>query len=71
MGDYKKAFFHYFEGNKLRKEYLNYNIDDDKKYFQKIRQSYYSIVENSLECRLHIDVPTPIFILGMPRSVLL
>lgn len=68
LGDFKKAFNHYSEGNALRKILLNYQIDEDKKIFSKIKSTHPLIMQNSLENNYLVNNVTPIFIVGMPRS---
>ncbi|MFL2504787.1 MAG: sulfotransferase family protein [Candidatus Azotimanducaceae bacterium] len=68
LGDFEKAFLHYQEGNLLRKELLNYDINQDVELFKQIKSSYPKIEKKSLErCTLAIKLK-PVFIVGMPRS---
>ncbi|MDB2584653.1 tetratricopeptide repeat protein, partial [Alphaproteobacteria bacterium] len=68
LEDYEEAFIHYSEGNKIRKKLLNYDISYDIKLFNKIKLIYDKIYKNSLEHSKSLTYPTPIFIVGMPRS---
>ena len=68
IGDMDKSFACLTKGNSLRKQLLNYSIAQDKDLFSelKITQSY--LLRNALEMKESSTDPTPIFILGMPRS---
>ncbi|MDA9042710.1 sulfotransferase, partial [Candidatus Pelagibacter sp.] len=68
LGDYKKAFAHYSEGNAQRKKLLNYDINQDVELFKQIKSNYPRILKNSLELDNLTKKPIPIFIVGMPRS---
>ena len=68
LGDFKQAFTHYSEGNKLRKSLLNYNIDHDSKLFKEIRTYYPLLEQHALEPDSQPSNIIPIFIVGMPRS---
>ena len=63
---YKDAFNFIKTGNKLKREVLNFNIENDKKLFEQIKK----IFENydHQEEKNSINDLKPIFILGMPRS---
>ena len=68
IGKLDKAFSHLSEGNALRKKLLNYSIDQDKSLFTKLKRTQPTILKNSLKIGESSTEPTPIFILGMPRS---
>ena len=68
LGDFKKAFEHYSEGNALRKKMLNYDINQDVEHFDKIKLNYPSILKNSLKSENIEKNLIPVFIVGMPRS---
>ena len=68
IGKLDKAFSHLSEGNALRKKLLNYSIDQDKSLFTKLKRTQPKILKNSLKIGESSIEPTPIFILGMPRS---
>ena len=52
----------------LRKNLLNYDINQDVKLFKKFKASYVKIEKNSIEIDALTHNPIPIFIVGMPRS---
>ena len=68
LGDFKQAFTHYSEGNKLRKNLLNYDINQDSKLFKEIRSCYPLLEQHALEPDNQPSNIIPIFIVGMPRS---
>jgi tetratricopeptide (TPR) repeat protein len=66
-GSHNAAFTHWAQGARLRRKTIKYAIADSRKIFA----SYQAIFDSPLlERRLHQPVagPTPIFIVGMPRS---
>ena len=68
LEDFEQAFTHYSEGNALRKKLLNYDISQDIKLFKKLQSSYTEIENNAPDNADLAHQPTPIFIVGMPRS---
>ena len=68
LGNFKQAFIHYSEGNKLRKKLLNYDIDQDMELFKQIKCNYRHIKQNTLKLNKLEKSLKPIFIVGMPRS---
>ena len=68
LENFKDAFRHYNEGNKLRKNYLNYNINKDIKLFSELKSNYIKIKQYPLKTDKHFNELIPIFIVGMPRS---
>tara|TARA_B100000073_G_C23741671_1_gene573896 strand:- start:512 stop:2638 length:2127 start_codon:yes stop_codon:yes gene_type:complete len=68
LGQIKKSFDFLKEGNACQKRLLNYEISQDQKLFSRIRQAARHIQENTLKVSKKSSLPTPIFILGMPRS---
>ena len=68
MNNFSSAFRYYTEGNKLKKKLLDYNINQDVDYFNKIKNSTPSIKKNSLKNLNLSSTLNPIFIIGMPRS---
>lgn len=68
IGELDKAFEFLSTGNDLRKKILGYEIDIDKKFYEKLRKTEPLLRENSLEIQSTSSSITPIFILGMPRS---
>ena len=67
-GDLEKALKYLSEANLLRKNLLQYSIDKDQKFFNKLKKTQSSILNNSLEFEENHNGLKPIFILGMPRS---
>jgi len=68
LGNLEEAFRYLKEGNALRKRFLNYDIVQDKKIFYKIKESANSFKNFSSNVSGEENLPTPILILGMPRS---
>ena len=68
LGDFEKSFANYKEGNAIRKKILSYSFDNDIEIFEKIRRSFNVIREISPKIEMVDSSPTPIFIMGMPRS---
>ena len=68
LGNFKQAFIHYSEGNKLRKKLLNYDIDQDIELFKQIKSNHRHIKQNTLKPNKLEKSLKPIFIVGMPRS---
>ncbi|ADE39549.1 tetratricopeptide repeat protein [Candidatus Puniceispirillum marinum] len=68
LEDFEQAFTHYCEGNALRKKFLNYNISQDVELFSQLQSSYPKIEKNALDIGNLAHQPTPVFIVGMPRS---
>ncbi|MDA8536376.1 tetratricopeptide repeat protein [Alphaproteobacteria bacterium] len=68
LEEFDQAYFHYNEGNSLRKKLLGYNPSEDAELFDMIKAHHREIEENSIKLDgLSSDI-TPIFIVGMPRS---
>jgi tetratricopeptide (TPR) repeat protein len=68
IGEYSNSYSCLVKGNLLRKNELNYNINNDKELINKIKNIF-----NNLDLELNTisnkDLPIkPIFIVGMPRS---
>ena len=68
LGQIKKSFDFLKEGNAYQKRLLNYEISQDQKLFSRIKKSARHIQEKALKLSKRTSCPTPIFILGMPRS---
>ena len=68
LGDFEQAYTHYREGNLLGRTLAKYDINDDIEFFKQIRGSYPKIQSSSLAAENLTNKPTPIFIVGMPRS---
>ena len=67
IGDFKQAFEFFVKANHLKRETLNYDVGDDRLYFERIC-SVFSSSFFSERNRTGFEDDTPIFILGMPRS---
>ena len=68
LGEYDKSFNYLGEGNHLRRKELNYNIDNDRRMFAKIKEIF---TTGSQAPDVAPDGNTsiqPLFIVGMPRS---
>lgn len=68
IGNYEHAFDRLQEGNRLRKKLGSYHISQDEKLFQQLRSTAPLIKANSVGLEDNPQHPTPIFIVGMPRS---
>ena len=64
INDYEESFSNYSNANKIMKENSNYNIDDHKREFAKIKNFNYDNLPNS-NSKISRKL---IFIIGMPRS---
>jgi len=67
IGNYKKSFENYKLGNKIKREAVKYQINDDVKLFEDIKSSFSNINFQNLN-NLGNKSNKMIFILGMPRS---
>ena len=67
-GNFYEAFNFYKQANMLRKQDLGYNFFQDELLFKEIKKSVSFSKNIALEIKSEIKIPTPIFILGMPRS---
>ncbi|MDC0993074.1 tetratricopeptide repeat protein [Alphaproteobacteria bacterium] len=68
LGDFEQAYFHYNEGNAIRKKIANYDKSQDTRLFKALKSNYPQISKVFLEPDNFAHKLTPIFILGMPRS---
>ena len=68
IGDMDKSFTCLTKGNSLRKQLLNYSIDQDKSIFSKLKNAQPNLFKNSIGIKENSTDHTPFFILGMPRS---
>jgi tetratricopeptide (TPR) repeat protein len=68
LGNLEAAFRYFKEGNALRKRFLNYDIVQDEELFSRIRKTANSFKNVFFNASGKEDFPTPILILGMPRS---
>ena len=64
LEQYEDAFTHFAEGNRLRKKLIGYDINDDRDLFARIRAMHEMVTPSNVETA----GPTPVFIVGMPRS---
>ena len=67
---YEKSFLFLVEGNRLRKNQLRYNINDDIELFNSLKARFkdHNLKEMVLDNAYDTNKVTPIFIMGMPRS---
>ncbi len=68
LGNLEEAFRYLKEGNALRKKILNYDIVQDEEIFSRIKETANSSKDVSFDFSRDKSIPTPIMILGMPRS---
>ena len=68
LGNLEEAFRYLKEGNTLRKKILNYDIVQDEEIFSRIKETVKSFKNFSFNASRDENLPTPILILGMPRS---
>ena len=68
LQDYEHAYTHYAEGNAIRKAHMNYDQATDEDAFSKLKLSYPEIRRSSLAGGPSEKHPTPVFVVGMPRS---
>jgi hypothetical protein len=68
LGNLEEAFRYLKEGNALRKKNLNYDIVQDEEIFSRIKETAGSFKNFSFDASGDENLPTPILILGMPRS---
>ena len=68
LQDCAAAFQFYSEGNALRKKQLGYNKAQDQKLFEKLKANHSSTASHTFEPKLNVVEPTPVFIVGLPRS---
>ncbi|MDA9722360.1 sulfotransferase, partial [Luminiphilus sp.] len=68
LQDCAAAFQFYSEGNALRKKQLGYNKAQDQKLFEKLKANHSSTASHTFEPKINVVEPTPVFIVGLPRS---
>lgn len=66
--DFSKAYKHYINGNKLLKNALGYNINQDFLIFEQIQSHHKELLRLTPHREPNSKAPIPIFIIGMPRS---
>jgi len=67
LQQYEKAFEFFAAGNTLKRRSYNYSIDDAAIFFRRIEEIFDASLFSRFQDAGHDD-PTPIFIVGMPRS---
>lgn len=65
LEQYDDAFAYYREGNRLKRDSLEFSLDDAKMYFEALRLAFEQAQDRPDPSP---DGPLPIFIVGMPRS---
>ena len=65
--DYAAAIDHFHRGNRLRRNAIDYSIEQDKKAFDDLKSTFDSGFFERWSGAGHEDA-TPVFIVGMPRS---
>jgi tetratricopeptide (TPR) repeat protein len=68
LGEIEDAFQFYEEGNSIRKKELGYDKAQEERRFERLKATYPRLAALSLEAEIVVLEPTPIFIVGMPRS---
>ena len=68
IGRLDQSFSYLSEGNALRKKLLSYSINQDIELFTKLKKTQPYFLKNSKQIKESSIEPTPIFIVGMPRS---
>ncbi len=67
LNEHKKSFVYISEGNRLKRASYQYTIEEDIKFFDKIKKVF-SLSFLSSHSNSGNEDETPLFILGMPRS---
>ncbi len=65
MGNIKESTKYLLEGNKLKKNLINYNVNSELNLLKEIKQSFSEVKIGNTSNNNHPEI---IFILGMPRS---
>lgn len=68
IGNFQNAFGFLLQGNAIRKCVLNYNFEQDRCLFRRLRMHSDAIQNASFTPRSISEKSVPVFILGMPRS---
>jgi tetratricopeptide (TPR) repeat protein len=68
IGELDQNFTYLSSGNAMRKQLLNYSIDQDKNLFSKLKNAQPYLLKTLLDVKAGSIETIPIFILGMPRS---
>ena len=66
LGEYDQAFEHLAEGNRKRRDQLDYSFDQDRQLFEKVQAIFQPGFLNAVAGGY--GNKEPIFVLGMPRS---
>ena len=67
LKEYEKAFNYFLEGNTALRKTFNYSIDEDRKFFKNLKNSFNNNTLNEL-IKIKNNDKSPIFIVGLPRS---
>jgi len=67
LGEYAKSFAFLAHGNRLKRSRYHYSTGDQKTYFERYKQTFDKTLFDKYRGCGFAD-PTPVFILGMPRS---
>ncbi len=67
IGKYDEAFMHYDKGNALKRATFEYDENAVRLFHEGLKQSFPEVFLNNLHQK-EPEGPTPIFIVGMPRS---
>lgn len=67
MGNVDASFQYLKQANQIRCDSYNYDIEEDRNLFQRIRQTF-SVSSSQQAIQAPVDSHVPIFVLGMPRS---
>ena len=70
LGQHREAFTHYQNANFLRKKFLNYTPDLERRLFRMVRESFEDVerIKDIYRPPAEPFRKTPIFVVGMPRS---
>ena len=68
LGDLSSAFENYVAGGELRQKLLTYEFAQDQLLFGKIKAEASNFKAAATDISCQANKPTPIFIIGMPRS---
>lgn len=69
--NYPTAFSHFHQANRQWRNTLDYHISTDERLFETIKNAWGHTLPSQLktpENNIHLNMPTPIFVVGMPRS---
>jgi tetratricopeptide (TPR) repeat protein len=66
-GEYEESFAHYLEGNRLRRQMIRYDADENAAHVERSRKLFtreFFAARDGVGCQ----APDPIFVVGLPRS---